>query len=293
MPSTNETYGYHCRFLTESHFDEVHATFVDAYSDYFVASPSTETQFRNHLILNGVDLTQSIGCFDNGKMIGFTLNSIGEWDNLRSAYDAGTGVISEYRRRGVSNTMFDMMMPAFKSWGVEQCLLEVITTNEPAIKLYDKHGFRSVRELALLQCDVNLSRNAKELRDIQIVKVHSPDWDHLTTIWDGKPSWQNSIEAMKRSYRSKRILSAILDGQTVGYIVYSSHFGRVAQIAVDQNFRGRGIGTALLGGMQDEMADGYKMQVINIDKSIDGAMNFFRRHGFYEVLSQHEMVKAL
>jgi len=45
--------------------------------------------------------------------------------------------------------------------------------------------------------------------------------------------------------------------------------------------------------MQSDMAEGYSMQVINIDKSMAGAMEFLKKLGFYERLSQHEMIKTM
>ena len=56
--------------------------------------------------------------------------------------------------------------------------------------------------------------------------------------------------------------------------------GRVAQIGVDQNYRNRGIGTALVFAMQAGMDKGFSMQVINIDKSLDTALKFFLNRGF-------------
>jgi ribosomal protein S18 acetylase RimI-like enzyme len=96
-----------------------------------------------------------------------------------------------------------------------------------------------------------------------------------------------------RSHKIKRIFGAYIDGECVGYIVFSSHFGRVAQLAVDKAFRRRGIGTALMYTMQMAMADGYSMQVINIDKTINSSMAFFEKLGFSERLSQYEMVRPI
>ena len=293
MDNGNKTALRRCRFLNEDYFSQLYDAFIEAFSDYVVPFALTETQFRNHIILTAVDLERTVGCLDNDKVVGFSLNGFGDWEGKRTVYDAGTGVIRDHRRQGVSEAMFDLMLPIFKENGAEQCLLEVVTTNTAAIRLYEKLGFYIARELALLQCDGMISVSAEPPQNIEISEIDEPDWDLLTTFWDGKPSWQNSVDAVNRSQKMKRIMGAFIGGRCVGYVVFSAKFGRVAQFAVDKAQRNRGVGTALLSSMQREMAEGFSMQVINIDKSIITAMNFFRNRGFYERLSQHEMLKPM
>jgi|CXWL01.1.fsa_nt_gi ribosomal protein S18 acetylase RimI-like enzyme len=289
MHKGNETASRQCRFLSEDHFDTLYDTFIEAFSDYVFPFALTEVQFRNHINLNSVDLDRTVGCFDGEQMVGFSLNGFGEWNDRSTVYDAGTGVIPGMRRQGFSEAMFDMMMPIFRGEGIEQCLLEVITTNAAAIRLYEKLGFARVRELALLQCDgkVDVALSAPK---IEIREIDEPDWGLLTTFWDSQPSWQNSIAAVARSSKLKRILGAFEGDICVGYLVFSAKFGRVAQMAVDKDHRNRGIGTELVRRLQTETASGYSIQIINIDKSLDNTIRFFRNRGFYERLSQHEML---
>ncbi len=293
MDNGNETNSRHCLFLNSKCFSTLYTAFIEAFSDYVFPFALTEKQFRNHIILNAVDLERSVGCLEGDRLVGFSLNGFGEWEGMATVYDAGTGVIPRYRRQGISAAMFEMMLPVFAANGAEQFLLEVITTNDRAIRLYEKLGFRAVRTLALHQCDrrITIRRDLRQTAEIR--EIIEPNWELLTTFWDGKPSWQNSVAAIQRSMAMKRILGAFVDGRCVGYIVFSANFGRVAQIAVDEGFRNRGIGTMLVQKMQAATADGYSLQVINIDKSLDTAMKFFANRGFYERLSQHEMIKPM
>jgi GNAT superfamily N-acetyltransferase len=64
-------------------------------------------------------------------------------------------------------------------------------------------------------------------------------------------------------------------------------------LAVEKRFRGRGIGTALLRGIQAGTAEGFSMQVINLDKSIESAARFFAGRGFYEKIAQYEMTMQM
>lgn len=291
MHNGNQIPSREYRFLSEAYFETLFKTFTEAFSDYVFPFAITETQFRNHINLNGVDLSRTVGCFEGDRLIGFSLNGFGEWNGLSTAYDAGTGVIPPLRRQGVSEAMFDMMMPLFERDGIEQWLLEVITSNDGAINLYEKLGFRSVRELALLQCDQELICSFPAPAGVSVMEITEPDQELFRSFWDGRPSWQNSCEALKRSAKKKRILGAFVDGRIVGYVAFSANFGRVAQMAVDKAQRRRGIGTMLLVKMKELTEPGYSLQVINIDKSLSEASQFFLNRGFYERLVQFEMLK--
>jgi ribosomal protein S18 acetylase RimI-like enzyme len=290
MDNGNETALRQCRFLNDGYDEELYAAFIEAFSDYVIPFALTKTQFRNHLNSTAVDVRRSVGCIEEGRIVGFSLNGIGLWDGIPSVYDAGTGVVPRCRRQGVSEAMFEMMLPVFREEGERQFLLEVVTTNASAIALYEKFDFRPVRDLGLLQCDGVPNLSTETLPNLQLHSIDVLNWELLTTFWDGRPSWQNSVDAVMRTRQKKRILGAFLEGLCVGYIVFSSKFGRIAQIAVDKEHRNRGIGSALLRATQAETAAGFSLQVINIDKSLTSAMTFFNSRGFYERLVQFEMV---
>jgi ribosomal protein S18 acetylase RimI-like enzyme len=290
MQTANETSSSLCCFINEGYFDQLYNTFLDAFSDYVIPYALTETQFRNHLNLTAVDLGRTAACFDGPDMVGFSLNGFGKWNDVDTVYDAGTGVIPSQRRRGLSRTMFEMMLPNFNAQGIRQFLLEVVTTNAAATNLYKSLGFQVSRELSLLQCDQTVPQADPLPAGVELQEIPEIDWEMLTSFWDAAPSWQNTVEAVDRSKKMKTILGAFADGKCIGYIVFAAKFGRVSQFAVAEEWRGRGIGRALVCGMQGYKSEGYSMQVINIDRSSMPAMNFFRSIGFYERLTQYEMV---
>jgi ribosomal protein S18 acetylase RimI-like enzyme len=282
-----------CRFLDDSYFTQLYEAFTEAFSDYVIPFALTEQQFRNHVNVNAVDIERTVGFFaPDGRMIGCSLNGFGEWLGLPTVYDAGTGVVPSHRRRGVSEAMFRMMLPAFEQAGMKQFVLEVVSSNIGAISLYEKLNFKAGRTLALLQCDTKLEESTRAAK-VEIKSIEEPDWAVLRTFWDGRPSWQNSCAAVGRSIKLKRILGAFVNGECVGYVVFSPTFGRVAQFAVSPLHRRQGVASKLLRTVQREMADGFSMQVINIDVNIDSAMRFFEAHGFYERLQQFEMTRRI
>ncbi len=114
MDFGNETPAFECRFLDESFFEATLEKFGEAFSDYARPFELDLIRFRNHINLNAIDLERSVGCFECGKLIGFSLNGFGSWKGKRTVYDAGTGVIPDRRRLGASKAMFDFMVPRFR-----------------------------------------------------------------------------------------------------------------------------------------------------------------------------------
>src|SRR5688572_23745134 len=292
MPLTNETSPLSCRFLTATEFKSIHKTFVSAFSDYVVKFELTERQFQNHVTLNAVDLEKSVGCMIDGELAGVSLNGFGVWEGRRTVYDAGTGVLPQYRRRGVSRAMFEWMIPMFTGEGYQQFLLEVIRRNEPAVKLYEQLGFRTTRELLLLESERPVTMDHPVSDDIEMRESNGHETIPFTLFWDGRPSWQNSVEAVERSLKVKRLFGAFENGQCIGYIVFSAGVGRLAQLAVHRDHRRRGIGTRLLVEMKKEAPD-QNLQVINLDEAMTESVVFFQNRGFKKVLGQYEMLMEM
>jgi ribosomal protein S18 acetylase RimI-like enzyme len=294
MPGTSQTSHLSCRFLDEGHFDLLHKKFVEAFSDYVRPFQLSDTQFRNHLTINAVDLNWSVGCFDGAELVGLSLNGFGEWEGRRTVYDAGTGVVPLYRRRGVSEAMFEMMLPVLAERGYEQVLLEVVTINDPAVNLYKKLGFRVVRELLLMEASGPVrSKLNGSAAAVEICEIPAIDALGTSRFWDGRPSWQNTNDAIERSQKMKKTLGAFLGTELIGYIVYSAGVGRVAQMAVEPGSRNRGVGTRLLQAMRADTPEKHDPQVINVDASLTSAVEFLENRGFRKVLSQYEMLLLL
>ncbi len=293
MAESNKTSIRRCQFLDAGKFDRLYETFTKAFSDYIVPFALTEAQLRNHIKLTAVELDRSVGCFVDNRLIGFSMNGFGDWGGRQAVYDACTGVLPEYRRQGVSKAMFHFMLPVLKEDGVEVFLLEVIKSNKGAIHLYEGLGFEAVRELVLLQCDQEKAELEKRTIELDIRQIETPDWVLFSQFWDVHPSWQNSIHAVNRSLKMKKILGAFSQGKCIGYILFSARFGRISQLAVSKENRRQGVGSSLVRAMHNVIDKGFSAQVVNADRSIDGLMLFFQQLGYYERLCQYEMELAL
>jgi len=282
------------RLLNKDDFESLHQTLVQAFSDYSLAINPTIDGLRRMYTIEGVNLDYSVGAFEDGKMVGFTANAIGDWQGILTAYDAGTGVIPAYRRRGISRGMFDFLLPFLRSRQIKQYLLEVITKNEPAVRLYQNLGFQIHRDLLVYKRD-----KAPELenvsRDVMTKEIETPDWKQLESFLTYLPSWQNSIDSYNRSAPDetikKNIIGLYLGENLIGYGIVFKNSGNVSQMAVAEEYRHRGFGKILLNALQKQTEK--PLLLSNIDKKARETAAFLESNGFELLTTQYEMLLKL
>lgn len=273
------------RLLSNADFDSLHECFLTAFADYEVDMRLSHEQFRQRLTRDGIRLEISSGAFDGERMIGFCMNAVGEWQGKSTAYDGGSAMIPEYRGRGIATEMFAFLEPKLKEAGVFQYLLEVLTSNVGATRLYRKLGFVETRRLAVFR----RSEPQKGTREIDVRPVEQPDWKLFQSFWDGYPSWQNSIDAVDRAASERIIVGTYADEACVGYGVVFVPQMNVMQLAVSSKHRRQGIGSALLAALETS----GPLKIINIDEDLKGTLAFYEHNGYKQVLGQYEMIKTL
>jgi len=102
--------------LSQNDLPTVYKTYMTAFADYVRdVSQVTKTVFANRMIKNGIDFGTSVGAFDQGEMVGFTLVGLGDFDSCFAAFDAGTGIVKPYRGQGLAKAMFGFVEPALRA----------------------------------------------------------------------------------------------------------------------------------------------------------------------------------
>lgn len=289
MTNGNKTLQIDCRFLSAADFSALHQTFLEAFSDYLVPFQLSEAQLENHIKQNSVILERSVGAFSKDKMIGVTLNGFGIWNGKQTVYDAGTGIVPAFRNRGIGKKMFDFMIPDLRKNGFEQILLEVISHNKNAVRLYQKLGFETTRRLIFFEQQKSFEIPAKN--NFEIREILAPDWRLFESFADGKTSWQNSLEATQRTLQKKIFFGAFLGEKCIGYGIVSRGTAIISQIAVTRKFRRNGAASMILREMQTRLEN--NLRASNVDEKIAGVVGFFKKCGFEEKLVQLEMIKVL
>jgi ribosomal protein S18 acetylase RimI-like enzyme len=276
------------RSLSRADSTPLYECFLDAFVDYQVDMRMSHEQFQQRILRDGARLEISAGAFDENRMIGFYINASGMWREKLTAYDAGTGVIPAYRGQGVAKELFAFMVSKLKEASCSQYLLEVLTTNEPAVSLYRRLGFTETRRLTVFRRrePVQASGDAAVVR-----RIEKPDWELCKSFWDGYPSWQNSIDAVDRIASDRVVVCAYVDARCVGYGIVFKPAASLMQLAVAPAYRRKGIGSMILSVLQNEVWESLKVN--NVDRQLKGTMAFFEANGFELVLEQYEMMRGL
>lgn len=272
--------------------EEVYDTFIKAFSDYQVKVYDSLDNFIHRLNSEGYNGKASIGSFESGRLVGFMLNGIRKWNGQITAYDMGTGIIKQYRNKGLTTNMFSKVKSNLMDMGVNQYLLEVIKNNEPAFNLYKKQGFEISREFNCFNLEKNNFKSKMNYK-IKIIDEFDEDiWAKCMTFWDCKPSWQNSIQSIQEAKDSFYYCLASDNEDIVGYGIINKANGNIPQLAVDKNYRKQQIGKSIVTKMIN-LSDSNKISIINVDKDCQSINNFLTDNLFEKFVDQYEMILEL
>ncbi|MCW6108917.1 GNAT family N-acetyltransferase [Clostridium sporogenes] len=272
--------------------ETLHKTFLNAFSDYQVKMDLPILKFQYMLQRRGYVAKASIGAFNDETLVGFVLNGVRNWDGKLTAYDTGTGVIETYRKQGITSNMLLNVRQLFKEMGVEQYLLEVIQSNTSALQLYKKQGFKILRDFECFHLDKNKYNPITTYKVEHVNMVNPDDWRELKGFWDFVPSWQNSIDSIN-AVSDAFIYSVVrLNDSIVGYGVIDKKTGDIPQIAVNKNYRCKGIARSILTHLIKN-TESNNINVINVDGQSKPMKDFLLKLGFEYGVSQYEMILKL
>jgi ribosomal protein S18 acetylase RimI-like enzyme len=259
-------------------------TFNEAFSDYIVPLQMTEENLLAKIRSEHIALSRSAGAFDDGRLIGFILMATGEIYGRATLYNGGTGVVPEYRGRRITEQLYAFIRSHIEK-DEQQHLLEVITSNEKAVRVYSRIGLRQRRIFNCFKGNCIATPSAGLILKKAIV---FPMFDPAD-FWDFEPSWQNSIAAITRALTDHTIFIITNGGRLLGYIVFAAATGRLKQLAVRKDQRRQGIGTTLLAAMNKALR-GKEITAINVDSSDEGITAFFQANGLKPFIQQYEMI---
>jgi len=283
---------YDYKTLEHTSMKNIHETFINAFSDYQVKIDLPFWKLENMLTRRGYNAKASMGAFDKEQLVGFILNGLRNWNDKKTVYDTGTGVIQEYRKQGITTTMFEKAKEILLENNIEYYLLEVIKTNTAAFELYKKQGFQIVRELECFHLSKNNYKAASDYK-VEHVDTFTEDmWDQVSSLWDIKPSWQNSIDSVK-AVKESFIYSVVKDNdRIIGYGIVDKRTGDIPQIAVHKDYRGKGIGKSIIADLI-ENTEAEKVAIINVEGSCKAMIDTLLNLGFEHLVGQYEMILKL
>ena len=280
-------------FSTED-LNQMHQAFNQAFTGYFVDIRLPFDAFCKRLTQElNTCLKLSIGAFESDKLVGFIFTSIGEYNQKKTAYNGGTGIIPDHRGQGISKKLYQTLIPLLQQESVSQCVLEVITQNHPAINVYKQLGFKENRHFKCFRLTKAGRYTKTNLWDHLDIRINAnPTWSQYKNFGDHQPSFQDCYSNMEVKSALETTVEAWIDGQLVGYVTYQKSRGRISQLAVAHQYRRNGIGKALVRYIGQE-TEAKGLNIINIDASASGAIKFLEHCGFENYLDQYEMVKKI
>lgn len=280
---------YEIKFLGETPFDAIHEAMTEAFADYLMdMSYMTKEVLWRRAMKNGVDFACSPGAFQDGRLVGLTLVGLGTWAGEPAAFDACTGIVKAHRGQGLAGRIFDAALPVLRGRGTTRFLLEVIQENEPAVKAYERTGFRITRPMVCYQRTDPRLPEASAL--VEIRPVGPEALDVLLPELDWQPSWENTFDAVRAVPDEIRLYGAFDGAACVGLAVYYPTLRWIMSLVVKRSHRGRGIGKSLLAhALRNVEPGGRSVRVNNVDASDLATVSVLQQCGFRELVSQYEM----
>jgi ribosomal protein S18 acetylase RimI-like enzyme len=276
--------------LADITIDELLSVFNHSFSDYVVPFHLTKEVLVSKVAAEKLDLSLSAGAFEEGKLVGFILQSEKIENGEKIIYNGGTGIIPESRGRGLVRKMYDSIIPVLKERNANTLLLEVIEGNQPAIRAYENLGFSIVRRLLCFNGSI---KQGKENAEVAIKDLKDFQWEKLRSFWDIEPSWQGSVFVLEPMPENYVTFGAYIEEKLVGYIVYGPTSKKIYQFAVDKSYRNQGIGTMLFNAISKKNG-GQTIALNNVDDSAESTSKFLsEKTGLNNWLSQFEMKRSI
>ena len=170
---------------------ELAVLFNRGFEDYFMPINFDEQHFTAFVARDGIDLVLSRVLVDDDQTIGLgMIAKRGESSRL-----AAMGIARDWRNRGAGTWLLKYLMNEANQRGEKKMGLEVIFQNEPAVHLYEKFGFKKIRQLFgfLAKEPAGKADDAFETCDIHLL-IENAKLDCLPNL-----PWQVDVEAVRHN----------------------------------------------------------------------------------------------
>lgn len=210
------------------------------FENYFIPIHFSSDMFSNMLHKDGIDLADSRVLIADDQACGIALIACRR--SLQASRVAAMGIAKETRGKGAGSWFMKELIDDACARGDREMVLEVIEQNEPAVRLYRKYGFESLRRL------VGFTRRdtgAEEIESSDLPEIDLGEMGRLIAQF-GLPDlpWQLSAESITQMHPSPRA-----HHKGPAYVVISNAEAEhvvIWSLLVEPQARGKGMGTEIL-----------------------------------------------
>ncbi|QIK61444.1 GNAT family N-acetyltransferase [Dysgonomonas sp. HDW5A] len=279
------------RLLEGISFKEVYEAFMESFSDYEVPMQMTIGQFQEMVVTRDIDFNYSVGCFSDEKLIGFIICGYREIEGKKYCYDGGTGIIPDFRRKGIANKLFTYLVDLLKKKSIEVFLLEVLENNIPAIELYLKNGFITQRRLECFQIKKN------EISDYfskdYILKSDKAEYFELddTSFYPSLASWQNERLSILNNIDNYEYCSLSCNQQIVAFGFVNKKRGDIPQLRVLRGWENKQLEMFLISELKNR-TESEVIKFVTLDEN-SSLIDILSTTGFSNFVNLYEMTLRL
>lgn len=252
-----------------------------AFADYSVSMPSSTEYWNDRWEAAGVDYNLSYGYFDNDRLVGFVIHAIGMKHDKLNFFNLGTGVIPEFRGQKIVKQIYDICYHELLKRGCDEGRLEVIQSNQKAIKAYQSVGFNLNLEL--------ISYYGKFIEPSGVYNIKNTEFQNLekyTRFKHHHLAWEHRDSIILHDTSQFNFYELFKNQECVGFAIVKKANSDVAQFGVKNNNL-ENYGLELFGALYN-IDNNIKM--INVDSRNKSLIQFFEKNNFKVLIKQFEML---
>ena len=222
--------------MSECTFAEVTKAWNRGFEGYFLPVTMTEESLVQRLGAEGYVLSLSVVAFDGAEPVGLVASGLRTIGNQKVAWNGGTGVATEYRRKGVGRLLIQATLDRYREAGVDVATLEALSQNEKAISLYDQLGYKLEDRLLFWERLDALPEQAFGEKADGRYQVRAALVQEVAGLpfYRSDVPWQNQWQSLRDA---QALIVEDQEGQAVGYAMYKivlSEEGKLNAIVLRQ-----------------------------------------------------------
>jgi len=141
----------HVKQLEYCSLNEVLEAWNEGFKGYVAELHMDMDTFLKRTVQENLSPKYSHVAFDGERPIGILVSGIKIRGGIKTSWNGGTGVHPDYRDQGVGHKLVEASLKLYEQEDVELATLEAVSDNDPAIHLYEKHGYMVEDHLSILQ----------------------------------------------------------------------------------------------------------------------------------------------